>query len=147
MFVTILVMNNNYLLVILGVICVIVEILLGAATGFDLLLVGVIFMLSGGLGALVKSFPAALVASVVLVVLYLVFGRRFVKQKLAIETKQTNVDRLIGQRAVVVKSIESHRPGQIKIEGEVWRAESDKAIAVGQEVTIESVTGVTLKVK
>ncbi|MCL4375128.1 NfeD family protein [Patescibacteria group bacterium] len=140
-------MDNNYLLVIGGIVCVIVEILLGAVTGFDLLLIGIILMVSGGLGIMLGSFSTALVATVVLVVVYLIAGRRFIKQKLAIATKETNVDRLIGKKAFVVKKIETGRPGQVKFEGEIWRAESDRSIAVDQGVVIESVSGVTLRVK
>ena len=140
-------MDKNYILIILGIGAIVLEILLGAVTGFDLLIIGIIFVISGGLGTLFNSFTIALISTIILILLYIVIGRRFVKQKLSIETKETNVDRLIGKKALVVRKIESGRPGQVKFEGEVWRAESNRPIAVNKNVTIESVSGVTLRVK
>jgi len=139
-------MDNNYILIIIGIGAMVLEILMGAVTGFDLLLVGVIFVISGGLGTLLNSFTTALISTIILTLLYLIVGRRFVKQKLSIDTKETNVERLFRKKAVVVKMIEPNHPGQVKFEGEVWRAESNKTIVPEQEVTIESVSGVTLKV-
>ncbi|NCO88875.1 hypothetical protein AUK04_00430 [Candidatus Roizmanbacteria bacterium CG2_30_33_16] len=139
-------MDNNYILIIIGIGAMVLEILMGAVTGFDLLLVGVIFVISGGLGTLLNSFTTALISTIILTLLYLIVGRRFVKQKLSIDTKETNVERLFRKKAVVVKKIEPNHPGQVKFEGEVWRAESNKTIVPEQEVTIESVSGVTLKV-
>lgn len=139
-------MDKNYILIIVGIGAIVLEILLGAVTGFDLLLVGIIFVISGGLGTLFNSFIIALISTIVLTLLYILVGRRFVKQKLSIATKETNVGRLFGKKAVVIKKIEPNHPGQVKFEGEVWRAESEKSVAIGQEVTIESVSGVTLKV-
>jgi len=140
-------MDKNYILIIVGIGAIVLEILLGAATGFDLLLLGIIFVISGGLGTLLNSFTIALISTIILTLLYILIGRRFIKQKLSIKTKETNVDRLFGKKALVVKKIEPSRPGQVKFEGEVWRAESDKLIVTGQEVIIESVSGVTLKVQ
>ena len=139
-------MDKNYFLIIIGIGAMVLEILMGAATGFDLLLVGVIFVISGGLGTLLNSFVIALISTIILTLLYLIIGRRFIKQRLSINTKETNVNRLFGKKALVVKKIEVNHPGQVKFEGEIWRAESDKIIATGQEVIIESVSGVTLKV-
>lgn len=141
------VLNNNYLLIIIGIIAIIVEIILGAATGFDLLLIGIIFIISGGLGMLVGSFNLALVTVTALSFLYLIFGRKFVKKQLSIETKSTNVDNLYGKKAIVIKKISSHHSGQVKVQGEVWRAEADVTLEEGKEVTVQSVSGVTLKVQ
>lgn len=138
--------DNNYILVILGVVAIIIEIVMGVATGFDLLLVGVILIISGGLGILTKSFVLALVSTAILSFLYVVVGRKLIKNKLTIVTKATNSDNLIGRKCLVTKKIFVNKPGQVKIEGEIWRASSEHDINEGTEVVIHSISGVTLKV-
>lgn len=139
-------LNLHYFLVIIGVVAIIVEVLLGAATGFDLLLIGIIFILSGGIGLLTNSIVASLIAIAVLSLMYVFVGRSFIKNKLHIETKSTNVDAIIGKNAVVVKRILPAQAGQIKVNGEVWRAQANREIAEGSTVVIRSVSGVTLAV-
>lgn len=138
--------DKNYWLIIGGIFLIIIEIILGAATGFDLLLIGIIFIVSGFLGMITKSFTLSLVGIIFLSFLYLIFGRRFIHNKFSIETKSTNVDNLMGKRGLVLKEIGPHKAGQVKVEGEIWRAESDQDIKINTEVIIKGVSGVTLKV-
>lgn len=140
-------MNPNYLLIILGILAIVIEILLGAATGFDLFLLGVILIISGGIGYLVNSFSYALISVILLPFFYIAFARKLIKQKLTIATKATNVEGLIGKKGVVIKKISAHQPGQVKVEGEIWRAESHQEIGENQEIVVKSVSGVTLKVE
>jgi len=137
----------NNLLIISGLVLIVVEVALGAATGFDLLLIGVIFIVSGGLGILLHSTTYSLVSIAALSFLYLLIGRKFIKKALTIETKSTNVDNVLHRKGLVTKEITAKKAGQVKIEGEIWRANSDKTIDVGKEIVVESVSGVTLKVK
>lgn len=144
-------LDNNFLLIIAGIIAIVAELVLGVATGFDLFLIGVIFILAGVVGTLLNSFSIALGVVVVLSLLYVFVARAFIKSKLTIQTRNTNVDALIGKKGIVIKKITSQKPGQVKVEGEVWRAVSDAAAAEpldeGAEVTVESVSGVTIQVK
>ena len=137
----------NNLLIISGLVLIVVEVALGAATGFDLLLIGVIFIVSGGLGILLHSTTYSLVSIAALSFLYLLIGRKCIKKALTIETKSTNVDNVLHRKGLVTKEITAKKAGQVKIEGEIWRANSDKTIDVGKEIVVESVSGVTLKVK
>ena len=139
--------NQNYLLIILGIAAIIVEIILGAATGFDLFLLGVILILSGGIGYIANSFSYALISIILLSFIYISFARKLIKQKLTIATKTTNVEGLIGKKGIVVKKITVNQPGQVKMEGEIWRAESENAIGENETVVVKSVSGVTLKVE
>lgn len=138
--------DKNYLLVLMGVIAITLEVLLGAPTGFDLFILGVIFMIGGGVGILTTNFIYALTAIIILAFLYIFVGRRKLKEKLSVTTRKTNIENLIGKKAPVFKTITPEKPGQIKVEGEIWRAEADKTIEIGKQVTIQSVSGVTLKV-
>ena len=63
---------------------------------------------------------------------------------------KTNVFSIIGKHAVVIKSISSkHELGQIKVDGEVWSAESEDSSSIeqGSEVEIIKVNGVKAIVK
>lgn len=139
--------DPSFILIIFGVLAIVTELLLGVSTGFDLFLIGVAFMIGGSVGIALHSFPLSLVVVIVLVVLYLVIGRRFIKDKLTIETKSTNVDNIMGKNATVTKKIGKGETGQVKIEGEIWRATSKEDIDIGETVIIQSVSGVTLQVE
>ncbi len=134
------------LLIILGIVAIIIEIIIGAADGFELLVLGIIFILGGLIGMASGSLPIAIAAMVILTLGYIFFARRMIKKSLHITTQKTNVESIIGKTANTVEPITPDEPGQIKIEGEIWRAESDHEIAKGQKVMIKSVSGVTVKV-
>ena len=140
-------MNPNTLLIIAGMIAIVIELMLGVATGFDLFVLGVIFILAGTIGTMTGSFTIALWATIVLTILYIAIARKFIKQKLSIATTATNSDGLVGREAIVVKAIDKHKAGQVKIEGEIWRAEASTSLKDGEHVKIDSISGVTLKVK
>lgn len=138
--------DNNYFLVIAGIVAIVLELFLGVATGFDLALIGVILIIGGAVGSVAGSFSLALGVVAILSLLYVFIGRAFIKNKLTIQTRNTNVEALIGKKAMVVKKITSQKPGQVKVEGEIWRAEAEVSIDEGTEVNVKSVSGVTLKV-
>lgn len=127
-------------------VAIIAELVLGVSTGFDLLLMGLIFVIAGGIGIASGSFTTALVVVAVLSLLYAFVGRKFIKSKLTIQTTKTNVDAIIGKKAIVVQKITPAKAGQVKVDGEVWRAEGEKTIDEGSEVVVDSVSGVTLTV-
>lgn len=133
--------------IILGVLLIIIELLLGAITGFELLLVGGIFIIAGIAGAVTNSSFILLLTIAFLSLLYVFLGRSFLKQKLTIATRKTSVDSLLGKTGIVIKRITTKEAGQIKIEGEIWRAVSDKTLDTNTEATVNSISGVTLKVK
>lgn len=137
----------NTWVIILGVVLIIIELLLGAITGFELLLVGGIFIIAGIAGTITNSYLIMLLTITVLSLIYVFLGRSFLKQKLTIATRKTSVDSLIGKTGIVVKKISSKEAGQIKIEGEIWRAVSNKTLDTNTEAAVNSISGVTLTVK
>lgn len=72
---------------------------------------------------------------------------RFMNQK----TEKTNVDSLLGEKALVTETIENLKDtGRVKVRGVDWKArtqEDEKVIAVGSVVTVQKVQGVKLIVK
>jgi membrane protein implicated in regulation of membrane protease activity len=141
----------NWLLVIVGVLCVAAEIALGAITGFDLALVGGSLTAGGAIGLLTQSWHAGLISAAIFALLYFALFRRWLKAKLLVTNQASNVDVVVGKMGVVTKRIGQRDCGIVKVGSEEWRAEleipSDAAREVGADVQIVSVEGVTLKVK
>ncbi|UCC43614.1 MAG: NfeD family protein [Candidatus Zixiibacteriota bacterium] len=59
----------------------------------------------------------------------------------------SNVDRMIGQTALVIRAIDPDEGGQIRYEGEVWAAQADRRIEEQTKVIITAVTGTRVKVE
>ncbi len=138
--------NPSTYLVIAGIGLAILELILGAATAFELLVIGIIFVVGGFIGLITNSFLIALLSITLLSFLYFFGGRNMIRNTFSIETKATNVDAIIGEKAVVVKKITPDEAGQVKVQGEIWRATAKTPLEKGQSVTIDSVSGVTLSV-
>jgi membrane protein implicated in regulation of membrane protease activity len=141
----------NWLLIIGGIVCVIVELALGAMTGFDLALIGGSLAIGGGIGFLAGSEKIGLLAAGGLALVYLAIFRSWLKAKLTVKNHPSNVDAIVGRTGVVTKRIALHEPGMVKVGDEVWRAElanaGEAARELGAEVKVESVEGVTLRVR
>jgi len=137
----------NWILVIAGAVLVLVEIILGAVTGFDFVLIGSALMLGGILGLLTKSVAVGAAAAGVLALLYVFVGRKRIRNRLARPNMPTNTDALLGKTARVVETITSERPGRIKFEGDEWRAALDRPesgpIDLGSTVRVVRIDGVT----
>lgn len=73
----------------------------------------------------------------------------FVKKFVDVKPTKTNAFSIIGKKALVIKEINSHSVGQIKINGEVWSAESenDEIIPKDSEIEILQIKGVKVIVK
>ena len=141
----------NWLLIIGGIVCVIVELALGAMTGFDLALIGGSLAIGGGIGFLAGSEKIGLLAAGGLALVYLAIFRSWLKAKLTVKNHPSNIDAIVGRTGVVTKRIAVHEPGMVKVGDEVWRAElanaGEAARDLGAEVKVESVEGVTLRVR
>jgi len=144
-------MNWNWLLVIGGAVLILVEVALGGFAGFDLVLIGSAFVIGGGLGMAIGNPMAGYVISAVLCVAYIVVGRNWVRHRLHVREKPSNADALIGKRGLVTEKAGRHSAGQVKIDGEIWRAVpaagAGETIEAGTEVTVAAVDGVTVEVK
>ena len=104
----------------------------------------------GALLAMITSFfiPNIIVQTAVFVIssTALIFATKpFVKKFVDVKVTNTNAFSIIGKKALVIKDIDSiHSTGQIKINGEVWSAESinNEVIPEGSEVEITEIRGV-----
>jgi len=140
----------NGVLIVVGALLVLIEVVLGGFSGFDLVLIGSSLVLGGVIGFLLHSATAGFIAASVLALGYIAAGRRWVRARLRRPKVSTNVDAVVGQRALVIRTVASHEPGQVRVRDEVWRARPAAGAGpfdVGAEVTIEGVEGVTLLVR
>ena len=62
---------------------------------------------------------------------------------------ETNVDALVGQKGIVIKTINPHEIGQVKVGGESWSAQNvdDHVLQKGMVVSVVRVKGNRLVVK
>lgn len=111
-----------------------------------------------GIGALiamiVSFFTSNIIIQTTIFVIsstILIFATKpFVKKFADVKKTNTNVYSIIGKKALVIKTIDPiHSVGQIKINGEVWTAESEnnQVIDKGSEVEILEIKGVKAVVK
>jgi membrane protein implicated in regulation of membrane protease activity len=142
----------NWLLIIAGGVLIIAEVLLGAATGFDLALMGTALVLGGLIGLVLGSAKAGLIAAGILAFFYLAVLRRTIRSRLMGRDRPSNIDALIGRKCIVTTRIGPHAAGGVKLDNETWRATLVDGAApdsreAGEEVTVDSVEGVTLIVR
>jgi membrane protein implicated in regulation of membrane protease activity len=96
--------------------------------------------LSGSEAVAWVSFAVVAIASVFLL-------RPLAVKYLSKGVKRSNVDALLGQKAWVTAAIEPPALGMVKIDGEIWRAQSHEAIPAETWVLVEKVEGTRLIVK
>ncbi len=46
------------------------------------------------------------------------------------------IDRIIGKTAIVNEKIEPNRPGQVSIDGKIWKATADETLPISELVTV-----------
>ena len=112
-------------------------------------LITVWFAIGAGIMIFVSFLPIPFVYQIVIFlaisILLLVLTRPILAKKLLANKEKTNVDSLIGKKALVVKTITQFEKGEIKVNGLVWSAQGDSNDIIEQnsECTIVRVEGVT----
>jgi membrane protein implicated in regulation of membrane protease activity len=126
---------------------VLAELLLGIQTGFDLLLIGSIMVVSGFVGIFTGSETLMLLLAVGLSVLYIAVGRKKIRRKITTVTTKTNIDKLVGSTGTVVRGIDPDTAGIIRVNDEEWRASAEEVLYERDTVVIEAIEGVTVIVR
>ncbi|WP_372520529.1 NfeD family protein [Candidatus Ruminimicrobiellum ovillum] len=123
--------------------------------GLEIMTTGVFFFLCFSTGALFAmlfsllgaSFQVELVVFCAVSLASILLIRPLFKKYIAKQKTETNVDSLIGTKAIVIEDIKVNDMGKVKTEGEIWLAVSNENIAKGETVVIESIDGTKLVVK
>lgn len=122
-------LTSYWSLIYLGLGLIVLELIVGVQTGFDLVLIGITLIIGGLCGWASGSMLIAFGVSAILSFAYIIFGRKLVKSKISTSSShKINTDALVGQKATVVREIKPQFPGQVRIKGEVWRAESESNV-------------------
>jgi len=108
----------------------------------------------GSLFALVVAligidFPIQIISFFVVSIVLLIFTRPIAKNYLHIGSEKTNIDSIIGKKAIVIKEIQSYKTGQVRIDGQIWTAKSIDSdfISEGVEVEVVLIEGVKVVVR
>jgi membrane protein implicated in regulation of membrane protease activity len=115
------------------------------SSGFVLIMFGVGALVAAGFASLgapiwldVTAFAATSVALITL-------ARPVLKRRLFTTHVPTNIDALLGDRAIVVSTVDAHG-GKIKLRGELWSArayDETQILEPGQSVTVMTISGAT----
>ncbi len=115
-----------------------------------------VWFAGGALVAFVLAFaglglPVQIIVFLLVSILLLVLTRPIAIKFFNQERQKTNADSLIGQRAVVLETIDTlHGTGRVEVNGMEWSAKVEDAAAVieaGTVVSIQGIQGVKLIVK
>ena len=133
--------------VIAGLVLVLLELVVGVETGFDLVVIGSVFILGGLVTWPFHSWLLTVIVTVVLCVAYMAIGRRYVHRWTQVKQEKTNIDAIIGRRGIVLQNIARNVEGRVRVGYEEWRARAEEDISEGEEIVVNSVSGVTLIVE
>ncbi|MCT2581697.1 NfeD family protein [Actinophytocola gossypii] len=124
-----------------GIALIAAEVLSG---DFFLLMVGVGALLGAGAEWITGNTLVAAAVFATVSIGLVTFARPWLKRRMHGDLVATNVDALIGRKAVAVSPVNEHG-GQVRLDGDVWtaRAFNGKAIAAGEPVTVVEISGAT----
>jgi membrane protein implicated in regulation of membrane protease activity len=125
---------------------IILELFIGIDTGLDLVFIGTAFVMGGLITLAMNSWVWTAIAAGIICVLYVIIGRRYIHRRVAINSVKTNIDTIIGKTGTVEQEIDREKDGLVKVGNEQWRARAGENIKQGEEITVTSVSGVTLNV-
>lgn len=143
----------TWLLIVLGALLILLEVILGAISGFDFLLIGSALLVGGLLGLVLQQPLVGLAAAGVLAILYVAVGRSRIRRRLRRPGIPSNTDAILGQLVSVTQEVQADLAGRIRLEGEEWRALLDTreadggaVLPAGAKARVTRVDGVTVYV-
>lgn len=95
----------------------------------------------------VDSFYIQFAVFVLLGLVFMLITRPILKSKFGKSNVKTNLDRVIGMKGIVTEGISKLTVGEVKVDGKVWSAISDKKIEAGTTIIVEALDGVKLVVR
>ena len=133
--------------VIVGLLLVLLELIVGVETGFDLVFIGSVFIVGGLASWPFHSWLLTVIVTSIICIAYVAIGRRYVHRWTAVSKAKTNIDAIIGRQGIVLKNIARNIDGRVRVGSERWRARAEEDIREGDEIVVTSVSGATLIVE
>jgi len=114
-------------------------------------LVSVWFIVSGIVSLLVSlvsdSFFLQFGIFVILGIILMILTRPMLNKMIQNKNEKTNLERIIGMEGIVTQKISKNKIGEVKVDGKLWSAISDKTINVDSIVKVNSMESVKLVVE
>ena len=111
-----------------------------------------IWFVASGIVAMILSFfieDTAIITTIFILlgIFLLVISRPIVNQLRSKAHEKTNLDRIIGETAIVTEDIKKNVVGEVKVDGKRWSAVSKEKCLKGDTVKILKIDGVKLIVE
>lgn len=99
------------------------------------------------LSFIIEKFVIQFSIFVLLGIILLLTTRPILKKYFSKFKTKTNIDRIIGMRGLVITDILERSYGEVKVDGKIWTAYSNKKILKNSYVTILKIVGNKLEVE
>ncbi len=114
-------------------------------------LVTIWFAIGASFAILISIFSDSLIIQligfIIVSVISLIISKPVINRFRVDKLTPTNLDRVLGMSADVIKDISPDKSGQIKVLGSVWTAIADRSFKVGDKVRVKKIVGVKLFVE
>ena len=109
--------------VIVGLLFVLLELIVGVETGFDLVIIGSILIIAGLATMPFHSWWITTISASIICAGYVGIGRKYIHRRRWKDEIKTNIDAIIGQSGIVLRRITKYTDGQVKVRNEKWKAQ------------------------
>lgn len=99
------------------------------------------------LAIFVDNFLIQLLVFIIVSIISLLITKPLVNKFKKNDVEPTNVDRVIGKKAEVIKKITPDEYGEVKVLGSIWTATSDTVLNVSDKAVVKKIDGVKLVVE
>ncbi len=127
----------------------VIVIILGIIELITVNLVSIWFIASGIIALISSLFIDNIVIEfaifVILGIIFMLLTKPFINN--IKPNVKTNLDRIVGMTGIVTEEINKNKNGEVKVDGKLWTAYSDKKIKVGSTIVVLSINSVKLEVK
>ncbi len=111
-----------------------------------------IWFVASGIVAMILSFfieDTAIITTIFILlgIFLLVISRPIVNKLRSKDNEKTNLDRIIGETAIVTENIKKNVVGEVKVDGKRWSAVSKEKCLKGDTVKVLKIDGVKLIVE
>lgn len=111
-----------------------------------------IWFVASGIVAMILSFfieDTAVITTIFILlgIFLLIISRPIVNKLRSKDNEKTNLDRIIGESAIVTEDIKKNEVGEVKVDGKKWSAISKEKCLKGDTVKILKIDGVKLIVE
>lgn len=111
-----------------------------------------IWFVASGIVAMILSFfieDTAIITTIFILlgIFLLVISRPIVNKLRGKDNEKTNLDRIIGETAIVTEDIKKNVVGEVKVDGKRWSAVSKEKCLKGDTVKVLKIDGVKLIVE